>query len=82
MSKFTANVTLFDATPSDYARLQEELVKKLLLSLKSIRQTAKELSFTRAGNIGIQELTKEVLKAARLTGKKYSFTIIKHKPVV
>jgi hypothetical protein len=38
-------------------------------------------TFDREGNITIQDVTDAVLRAASKTGKKYSFTIIRNKPV-
>ncbi len=78
MSKFTANVTLFDASVSDYVQLRETLGKKLYVSARSKQD---EASFVRTGNVGIQEVTDDILRAATQTGRRYSFTIIRNKPL-
>lgn len=78
MSKFTANVTLFDASVSDYVQLRETLGKKLYVAARSKQD---EASFVRTGNVGIQEVTDDILRAATQTGRRYSFTIIRNKPL-
>lgn len=85
MARFITTIQLFNAAEADYETLNTELVKQ---SFKGIRDISKqkdkvreEIKYNREGNVSLQEVTDAVLKAAEKTGKKYSFTIIRNKPV-
>jgi hypothetical protein len=82
MARFITTIELFNADQKDYETLQSELKKYSFtrLSLQADKLPAKE-EYNREGNISLQDVTNAVLQAASKTGKKYSFTIIRNKPV-
>jgi hypothetical protein len=85
MAKFITTIELHDADEKDYDKLYSELEKESFEKEKKAQKdkqdpTGKE-EYKREGRVAIQEVTRSVLKAIAKTGKKYSFTIIKNKPV-
>jgi hypothetical protein len=82
MARFITTIELFNADQKDYETLQAELKKHSFTrrSLQADKLPAKE-EYNREGNVTMQDVTHAVLKAASKTGKKYSFTIIRNKPV-
>lgn len=85
MAKFITTIELHDADEKDYDKLYSELEKESFEKRKHAAK-AKEHhigkeEYKREGKVTIQDVTKSVLKAIAKTGKKYSFTIIKNKPV-
>jgi len=85
MAKFITTIQLHDADEKDYEKLNRELekesFKKEKQAKKNKQQPAGKEKYKREGKLTIQDVTKAVLKAAVKTGRKYSFTIIKNKPV-
>lgn len=85
MARFTATIELHGADEKDYKALNAELQKRSFIISKSYPakgQNLRRQEFNREGNnITLQDVTDAVLKAARKTGRKYSFTIIRSKPV-
>jgi translation initiation factor 1 (eIF-1/SUI1) len=83
MARFITTIELFNADQKDYETLQSEL-KKQSFTRRALQQSdslpVKE-EYNREGNITLQDVTHAVLQAAAKTGKKYSFTIIRNKPV-
>ena len=82
MARFITTIELFNAEKKDYETLQSELTKYSFTkrSLQAGNLPAKE-EYNREGNVTLQDVTYAVLQAAYKTGKKYSFTIIRNKPV-
>jgi hypothetical protein len=83
MTKFTTTIQLLDATEKDYNNLHQELEKQ---SFKEKKKESKnyvtlERQYKKEGNVSIQDVTGSILKAAYKTGKQFSFTIIKNKPL-
>jgi hypothetical protein len=85
MAKFITTIRLHDADEKDYEKLKNELekesFKKESQAKKNKQQPAGNEEYKREGKVTIQDVTKAVLKAVAKTGRKYSFTIIKNKPV-
>lgn len=86
MARFTTRIQLEDATESDYQSLQTQLEQDVTgIIKKTVTHSKRTLSsnseFSLEGNITIQEVTAVVSNAAAKTGKKYSFTIIRNKPL-
>lgn len=80
MARFITTIQLHDADEKDYKNLDNELKKKSFIETKHYRNPRKE-EYNKEGNISIQDVTAAVVSAAKRTGKKYSFTIIRNKPV-
>jgi len=77
MARFITTIQLHNAAETDYETLNFELEKQSFRGTK----TSGKREYNREGNVTLQEVTNAVLKAAEKTGKKYSFTIIRNKPV-
>lgn len=80
MARFITTIQLHDADEKDYKKLNNELKKKSFVETRHYTSPRKD-EYNREGNITIQDVTAAVVRAASQTGKKYSFTIIKNKPV-
>ena len=82
MARFITTIELFNADERDYQTLQTELKKYSFTrrNLSADNLSGKE-EYNREGNVSLQDVTYAVLQAAYKTGKKYSFTIIRNKPV-
>lgn len=81
MARFTTTIELHGANEQDYKTLHTELQKESFVIKVYKSAGAVRNEFNREGNITLQDVTNAVLKAAAKTGKKYSFTIIRNKPV-
>lgn len=85
MARFITTIELHNADETDYEKLNAELEKKSFKGKKDSRQQAgspvQKKEYNREGNITLQEVTDIVVQAAARTGKQYSFTIIRGKPV-
>jgi hypothetical protein len=86
MARFITRIQLQQATEDDYKSLQKELNRESFKSSKNTTAKSKTSigtngEFSLEGNITIQQVTHAVVKAVSKTGKKYSFTIIRDKPV-
>jgi hypothetical protein len=85
MAKFITSIQLHDADESDYNKLEHELEKELFRKEKpATKNKSSDTSkgeFRREGKVTIQDVTKAVFNAVTKTGKNYSFTIIRHKPL-
>jgi hypothetical protein len=84
MTKFIINITLHSAGEADYKILNREMGKEFFSRTK--KNTAKENGyllhleeFIREGNFTIKEMTDAACRAAKKTGKEFSFTVIKEK---
>jgi hypothetical protein len=80
MARFITTIQLHDAEEKDYKTLGNELKKKSFIETRRYDSPRKE-EYNKEGNVTIQDVTAAVVNAAKRTGKKYSFTIIKNKPV-
>jgi hypothetical protein len=86
MPRFITTIQLHNADEKDYQVLHSELKKESFVEASNNKPKRKfprmpKETFDREGNITIQDVTDAVLRAASKTGKKYSFTIIRNKPV-
>jgi hypothetical protein len=85
MPKFITTIQLHDAEEKDYKQLNTELKRKSFISINELSATEKSKArkevFNREGNVTLQDVTDAVVRAAANTGKRYSFTIIRNKPV-
>ncbi|MEP6747421.1 MAG: hypothetical protein ABJB86_06830 [Bacteroidota bacterium] len=83
MPNFITRIELQSANQKDYQKLEEEMKKA---SFKDIKKTiarkqspAAPAEFNFNGNSTLLEVTDAAAKAARKTGRRYSFTIIKER---
>jgi len=83
MPSFITRIELQSASQKDYQKLEEELKKA---SFKDIRKAGARrqmaptpVEFNRNGNYTLLEVTDAAVKAARKTGRDYSFTVIKER---
>lgn len=85
MAKFITHIQLQDADEKDYDILLKEFEKESFKieehAAKSNAYITGKGAFSREGNITLLEVTDTVIKVASLTGKKYSFYILKDKYV-
>jgi hypothetical protein len=84
MPKFVSRIELLNADKKDYQLLQEEMKKESfdLVRRSSSKSTTKLLTpveYTLEGNVSLSDATDATWRAARRTGKKYLFTIIRQK---
>ena len=85
MPKFVTNIHLQNADEKDYETLHKELEKESFKSeshaAKSIAYITESNSFSKEGNITLQEVTNAVLRVFSRIGRKYSFFIIRDKHI-
>lgn len=84
MKNFITSIHLKDAENTDYERLDKEMKKEQFAKMKPNRAAGKEIipvarEYNYEGGISIQAVTAAAYRAARRTGKLYSFTVIKRK---
>jgi len=84
MPTFITKVALLDATEQDYANLHTELSKLLFKNNKKRNaivtdSLTQQVEYIREGDITLQQVTGDAWNAARRTGKKYTFTVIRNK---
>lgn len=82
MTHFTVTIQLFEGTNSDYEILHRELSQASFILLAST-ETGNDYAVARKTymrNGTMQEITNTVFTAARKTGKKFSFTLIRNDP--
>ena len=84
MTKFTINITLHSAGEADYKVLAREMEKEFFNSTKRIPAKDKGYllriaEFYREGAVTLKEITGAACRAAKKTGKEFSFTAIKEK---
>jgi len=86
MPKFITSVKLLAATETDYAKLSLELEKNAFHPIKKTATRAGKLTgsldFKSGNKKSLLDATQAVSQAAATTGKKYSFTVIKDKPIL
>ena len=88
MARFITTIQLHDADEKDYKQLNNELRKKSFIETKryespnnAVGTSPVKKEYNREGNITLQDVMAAVVNAAKRTGKRYSFTIIRNKPV-
>lgn len=84
MPKFVSRIELLNADKKDYQLLQEEMKKESFdivrrSSSVSTKKLLAPVEYTLEGNVSLSDATDATWRAARRTGKKYSFTIIRQK---
>jgi len=84
MPKFLTRIQLLNADNKDYQVLQEEMKKEFcnLLRTSSFQTTIKiikPVEYALEGNVSLTDATDATWRAARRTGKKYAFTVIRQK---
>jgi len=84
MPKFVTRIQLLNAENKDYQVLQEEMKKESFDMVRtrcyhSSMKTLMPAEYAMEGNISLSDATDATWRAARRTGKKYAFTIIKQK---
>jgi hypothetical protein len=83
MPNFITRIQLQSASQKDYQKLEEEMKKASFKDVKKAnarRQTfATPVEFNCNGNYTLLEVTDAAVKAARKTGRNYSFTVIKER---
>jgi hypothetical protein len=83
MPNFITRIELQSASQKDYQKLEEEMKKASFKEARKInarRQAlASPLEFNCNGNYTLLEVTDATAKAARKTGRNYSFTVIKER---
>lgn len=89
MARFTTTIELHEANENNYKTLFTELAKESFVEIRRYSSqssskkniVSRKEEYQREGNVTIQEVTDAVMRAAIKTGKKYSFTIIRNKPL-
>jgi hypothetical protein len=83
MPTFITRIELQAASRKDYQKLEEEMKKTLFKDAKKAntgrQTTAAPVEFNCNGNYTLLEVTGATVKAARKTGRNYSFTVIKER---
>ncbi len=79
MADFIATINLHNASEEDYRLLRAALHKEEFKEAPSRSARPATGEYSRSGNINIQQVIQSVLKATRITGKDYSFTVINRK---
>lgn len=83
MPSFITRIELEAASQKDYQKLEEEMKKAAFVDMKKNRirkQTiAAPAEFNCHGNYTLLQVTDATVKAARKTGRPYSFTVIKER---
>ncbi|MEO6316331.1 MAG: hypothetical protein ABIU63_07870 [Chitinophagaceae bacterium] len=83
MPRFITRIELKAASQKDYQKLEEEMKKASFkdANKNTARRQALGTSaeFNRIGNYTLLEVTDAAVKAARKTGRNYSFTVMKEK---
>ena len=85
MSKFIARVQLHKADETDYETLNREIEKdpavKKNKKLAARAAMIKKGEYNYRGNITLKEVADAVIRAIKKTGRDYSFTVMKTKPL-
>lgn len=84
MARFIINIALHSAGQPDYKKLQQEMKKEAFSSTKKIAEKdngylLQIAEFSCTGHFTIKEITDAACRAAKNTGKEFSFTVIKDK---
>ena len=83
MPSFITRIELQAASQKDYQKLEEEMKKAAFKDVTKnnsrLHPIDTPLEFNRNGNYTLLEVTDAAAKAARKTGRRYSFTVIKER---
>jgi hypothetical protein len=83
MPNFITRIELEAASQKDYQKLEEEMKKASFIDVKKnkVRKqaVAAPAEFNCHGNYTLLQVTDAARKAARTTGRRYSFTVIKER---
>ena len=83
MPKFTTTIRIPSVTESDYQTVAKEMQKKQFVPAQKPRKGSsigeKPFVFSHSGKESLFDLTGAVSSALEVTGKKFSFTIVKEK---
>ena len=83
MPSFITRIELEAASQKDYQKLEEEMKKAAFTDVKKSRIRRRAMAapaeFNCHGNFTLLEVTDATAKAARKTGRRYSFTVIKER---
>jgi len=83
MPSFITRIELQAASKKDYQKLEEEMKKAAFKDVTKgntrVHAVDTPLEFNRNGNYTLLEVTDAAAKAARKTGRRYSFTVIKER---
>ena len=83
MPNFITRIELQSASQKDYQKLEEEMKKASFKDIKKISSRkhipTAPAEFNCTGNYTLLQVTDATAKAARKTGRKYSFTVIKER---
>jgi len=84
MRNYITRVQLRHAESTDFEKLDREMEKEAFFPAKNKKATGKELTlrsneYNYQGKNSLQEVTAAVYRAAKSTGKEYTFTVIKDK---
>ena len=84
MPKFVTHIRLLNANHKDYQVLQQEMKKELFSLVRTNESLAtmkilKPVEYALEGDLSLSDATDATWRAARRTGKKYAFTIIRQK---
>jgi hypothetical protein len=84
MPTFTTSIKLLSATEFDYRKLSQEMEKKSFHPAKAQYPASgnSPVIFKCTTDSSLADTSSAVSRVASLTGKKFSFTIIKEKPKV
>jgi hypothetical protein len=87
MAKFVTRVRLQDAVKNDFEKLDIEMGRASFTRIKKEPAGGPKYIpaaceyYRRGSNLTLQDVTDAVYRAAKNTGKKYSFTIIRERGV-
>ncbi len=83
MPSFITRIELEAASQKDYQKLEEEMKKASFTDAKKTKirrpSVAAPAEFNCHGNLTLLQVTNATAKAARKTGRRYSFTVIKER---
>ena len=84
MPNFITRIELEAASQKDFQKLEEEMKKAAFKDVKKNNSRSRQpmtnpVEFNCNGNFTLLEVTDATAKAARKTGRNYSFTVIKER---
>jgi len=82
MPGFITRIELHKADQNDYEILHQEMKRELFTGLKvypgkSRSKEVEQVEYSKEGPISLLDVNSATLRAARKTGRNYSFTVIK-----
>ena len=83
MPNFITRIELQSASQKDYQKLEEEMKKASFVDAKKNKLRRQAIAapaeFNCHGNYTLLQVTDAAVKAARKTGRRYTFTVIKER---